>query len=161
MDLTIDLSVADGERIIVEGSVTDVKRAPIIGATVEIWHADATGRYAHPNDQSKRLDQPSFIGHGRQRTTSRGQFAFATILPGCYAIDDGRVRASHIHFQATGPCERLVTQMFFANEPLNAADPLLIRARRPEALIATWVTPGPGKRHAHRVARWNIVMTRG
>ncbi|HEX4236000.1 MAG TPA: intradiol ring-cleavage dioxygenase [Caldimonas sp.] len=162
VDLTKGQALGNGQRIVVEGLVVDAHGIAIVGATVEIWHADSTGRYAHPNDRQTPLGLTSFIGHGRQQTDALGRFAFVTIYPAPYALDDGSIRASHIHFQVTGRHERLVTQMFFADERLNEDDPALRRMRRPEALTATWATTPRSDRHdARRAARWTIVMTSG
>ncbi len=159
-DLTAGYPETDGERIGLEGWVVDIHGAAISGATVEIWHANAAGRYAHPNDLAFRHPLPAFMGHGRQLSNSRGRFAFVTIRPGPYALDDGTVRSAHIHFQVTTRCERLVTQLFFPDERLSASDPALDRTRRSEALTASWVS-GTKEGGVRRIARWTIVMTRG
>jgi protocatechuate 3,4-dioxygenase beta subunit len=162
VDLTAGCADVDGERIVVDGSIVDVRGTAIVDATVEIWHADAAGRYAHPIDRRDAPGRPPFIGYGRQCTDARGRFAFVTIRPGPYPLANGSVRASHVHFQVTARYERLVTQMFFAGDPLNATDPALLQTRRPEALIAAWTaSKEPDDRGALRIAQWNIVMTCG
>ena len=160
VDLTAGYPDTDGERIGLEGWVVDIHDAAISGATVEIWHANAAGRYAHPNDLTLRHPQPVFMGHGRQFSDSRGRFAFVTIRPGPYPLEDGTVRSAHIHFQVTTRCERLVTQMFFPDVQHNRSDPALDRTRRSAALTASWVA-GMKECGVRRIARWTIVMTSG
>jgi protocatechuate 3,4-dioxygenase beta subunit len=151
-----------GDRIRVEGRVVDIDKRPVVGAQVEIWQADANGRYAHPCDAKSEGALASFRGHGRQRTDAQGRFLFISIKPGAYSTESGRVRAPHIHFEVTGASERFLTQMFFEGEALNATDPQLGKSSRPNALLGRWHT---GDRSlvsdALPTIRWTIVMTRG
>jgi protocatechuate 3,4-dioxygenase, beta subunit len=88
-----------------------------------------------------------------------GAYSLKTVKPGAYAAGPDQVRPPHIHFEVHGYFERLVTQMYFPGEPLNARDRLLMSARRPDLLIATPVAPA----HAlgHRTFKFDIVLARG
>jgi len=109
---------AAGETIIVEGRVLGVDGKPVADAAVELWQANAYGRYAHSRDRSSVPLDPNFQGYGAVRTDGEGRYRFRTIRPGAYA---GRTR--HLHFYATGPgFERIPMQMYFAGDTGNDAD---------------------------------------
>jgi protocatechuate 3,4-dioxygenase beta subunit len=118
-----------GERIIVHGDVTDQLGRPVPGALVEIWQANASGRYRHRNDQYLGALDPNFGGCGRLLTDAQGHYVFRTIKPGPYPwrnrINDWR--PSHIHFAISGTAwlQRLVTQMYFEGDPLIATCPIV------------------------------------
>jgi protocatechuate 3,4-dioxygenase, beta subunit len=131
----INLAVVEGKPALgslihVEGRVLDEDGRPVRGAIVEMWQANASGRYFHPNDQRDAPLDPNFIGNGRCRTDEDGRYAFFTIKPGAYPVpNSGRWwRPPHIHVSVLGPgsLSRLVTQMYFAGDPLNAFDRLLL-----------------------------------
>lgn len=137
-----------GERIIVSGRVLDEDGRPVAGAIVEIWQANAAGRYFHALDQRDAPLDPNFVGNGRCRTDAEGRYGFFTIKPGAYPVpDSGRWwRPPHIHFSILGPgsLSRLVTQMYFPGDPLNAFDRLILAIPDPEAqarLVASAVHP--------------------
>jgi len=117
-----------GERIVVTGRVLDEGEQPIPGALVEIWQANASGRYHHLNDRQDAPLDPNFFGTGRAVTDKQGCYRFATIRPGAYPIGDNRDRwrPTHIHFSIMGPnlLTRLVTQMYFPGDPLLPLDPI-------------------------------------
>ncbi|BAL23114.1 protocatechuate 3,4-dioxygenase [Azoarcus sp. KH32C] len=99
---------AEGKRLRVSGVVRDTGGRPIVGATVEIWQADAHGRYRHPGVDPRSRD-PAFQGYGRVLTDAQGRYAFLTILPGNYGT-----RPPHIHFRVARPGHpEFVTQMYF------------------------------------------------
>lgn len=162
VDLTAAAPGLLGERICFEGRVVDIDERPVVGARVEVWQADASGRYAHPCDAKGEGAMAPFKGHGRQRTDAQGRFLFLSVKPGAYATESGRVRAPHIHFEVTGASERFVTQMFFEREVLNVTDPELSKSSRPDALLGRWHT---GERSlvsdALPTIRFTIVMMRG
>lgn len=109
---------AAGEAIVVEGRVLGADGRPVAGAAVELWQANAYGRYTHSRDRSTAPLDPNFQGYGAVRTDAEGRYRFKTIRPGLYT---GRTR--HLHFYATGPgFERTPFQMYFADEPGNARD---------------------------------------
>jgi len=117
-----------GERIIVTGRVLDEDGRPIPHTLVEVWQANAAGRYCHSVDQHPAPLDPNFTGSGRTVTDSAGNFRFVTIKPGAYPWRNhpNAWRPAHIHFSLFGPCfiTRLVTQMYFPNDPLMPFDPI-------------------------------------
>lgn len=139
----------------VHGRVLTTDGVPVAGALVEAWQADERGRYRHPSAGPAPAD-PGFIGYGAVHTDAAGAFRFDTLRPGHYG-DGALRRAPHIHFQVTGRCDRLVTQMFFPDEPSNADDRLFAASRHPEALLASVVRNSP----ARMVLRWEIVLRTG
>lgn len=129
LDLThFDGGEAIGERIIVAGRVLDEDGLPISETLVEIWQANAAGRYAHPQDQHPAPLDPHFFGGGRTITDRNGCYRFTTIKPGAYPWRNHRNawRPAHIHFSLFGPsfATRLITQMYFPGDPLLALDPI-------------------------------------
>jgi protocatechuate 3,4-dioxygenase beta subunit len=132
-----------GERIIVTGQLLDADGRPIRGQLVEVWQANAAGRYAHDRDQHPAPLDPNFSGAGRCLTDEQGMYRFTTIKPGAYPWKNhaNAWRPAHIHFSVFGHrfTERLVTQMYFPGDPLSAIDPIYqsIRdARARERLIS-------------------------
>ena len=122
-----------GERIVVHGRVLDAEGRPIRGALVEVWQANAAGRYRHEVDQHPAPLDPNFSGAGRCLTDDEGRYSFTTIKPGAYPWrnHDNAWRPAHIHFSLFGRLftERLVTQMYFPGDPLFAYDPILNAVR--------------------------------
>src|SRR5689334_3720375 len=117
-----------GERIIVTGRVLDENAHPITNTLVEIWQANAAGRYLHPVDQHPAPLDPNFTGAGRTFTDDTGRYRFVTIKPGAYPWRNhhNAWRPAHIHFSLFGPAlvTRLVTQMYFPGDPLFPFDPI-------------------------------------
>jgi protocatechuate 3,4-dioxygenase beta subunit len=117
-----------GERIIVHGRLLDADGNPLPGALVEIWQANAAGRYAHDVDQHEAPLDPNFTGAGHCLTNEVGSFKFVTIKPGAYPWrnHDNAWRPAHIHFSVLGRTfsQRLVTQMYFPGDPLLVHDPI-------------------------------------
>ena len=117
-----------GDRIAIEGRVLDGEAAPVPDAVVEIWQANAAGRYSHPEDrqEDKPLD-PHFRGFGRAATDEQGRFRFSTVKPGPVPGRGNALQAPHINVAvfARGLLKHLYTRIYFADEPLNAGDPLL------------------------------------
>jgi protocatechuate 3,4-dioxygenase, beta subunit len=118
-----------GERIIVEGRVLDGDGHAVPHTLVEIWQANAAGRYRHQVDRHPAPLDPHFSGAGRTVTDADGRYRFTTIKPGAYPWrnHDNAWRPAHIHFSLFGPCflTRLVTQMYFPGDPLMPLDPIL------------------------------------
>lgn len=114
----------EGERIRIEGRVLDGDGVPIPDALVEIWQANAHGRYNHPADRSSAPLDPAFTGFGRSGTDEEGAYWFETIKPGRVAFNEQRLQASHICVTvfARGLLNHLVTRLYFADEPANAED---------------------------------------
>jgi protocatechuate 3,4-dioxygenase beta subunit len=117
-----------GERIIVRGRVLDDGGRPIPHTLVELWQANAAGRYRHDADSHAAPLDPNFSGAGRTLTDAEGNYEFVTIKPGAYpwGNHENAWRPAHIHFSLFGPAfaTRLVTQMYFPGDPLFAYDPI-------------------------------------
>ena len=117
-----------GERIIVAGCLSDENDKPIPNALIEIWQANAAGRYAHKGDQHSAPLDPNFTGNGRALTDANGNYRFVTIKPGAYPWRNhaNAWRPAHIHFSlfGLGYLSRLVTQMYFPGDPLLSLDPI-------------------------------------
>jgi protocatechuate 3,4-dioxygenase beta subunit len=119
-----------GERIIVAGHVRDEDGRPVPHTMVEIWQANAAGRYNHDRDQHDAPLDPDFAGIGRVFTDGDGAYRFITIKPGAYPWGNhaNAWRPNHIHFSLFGPgyATRLITQMYFPGDPLLALDPIFL-----------------------------------
>jgi len=117
-----------GERIVVTGNVTDEAGRPLRNTLIEIWQANAAGRYIHKVDQHAAPIDPNFFGGGRCVTDGEGRYRFLTVKPGAYPWGNhsNAWRPNHIHFSLIGPtiASRLVTQMYFPGDPLLALDPI-------------------------------------
>jgi protocatechuate 3,4-dioxygenase, beta subunit len=118
-----------GERIIVQGCVLDEDGRPIPQTLVEVWQANAAGRYAHRVDDHPAPLDPNFSGAGRTVTDEEGRYRFVTIRPGAYPWRNhpNAWRPAHIHFSLFGNSflSRLITQMYFPGDPLMPIDPVL------------------------------------
>ncbi len=118
-----------GERIVVAGRVVDDAGRPVRSALIEIWQANACGRYIHKLDQHDAPLDPNFSGGGRVLTNAQGEYRFISIRPGAYPWNNhpNAWRPAHIHFSLFGECfsSRLVTQMYFPGDPLLPLDPIL------------------------------------
>ena len=117
-----------GERIIVSGRVLDDNGRPIPHTLIEIWQANAAGRYLHVKDSHPAPLDPNFTGAGRALTDANGFYRFVTVKPGAYPWKNhaNAWRPGHIHFSLLGPAftTRLITQMYFPGDPLFAFDPI-------------------------------------
>lgn len=117
-----------GQRIIVHGRVLDSDGRAAPHTLLEIWQANASGRYRHQRDQWPAPLDPNFTGLGRALTDSEGRYSFTTVKPGAYPWQnhDNAWRPAHIHFSLFGHAftQRLVTQMYFPDDPLFAFDPI-------------------------------------
>jgi len=126
-----------GERITVSGRVLDEDGRPIRGALVEVWQANAAGRYRHEVDRHPAPLDPNFSGAGRCLTDDDGAYRFVTVKPGAYpwGNHDNAWRPAHIHFSLFGRTfsQRLVTQMYFPGDPLCPLDPIFNAVRDPKA----------------------------
>jgi len=142
MDLTVlkgKRRPAQGKLIHLTGRVLDSRGEPVKGARIELWQANAHGRYAHPADINPAPLDPNFQGFGVQVTDREGRYRFKTIKPGAYPINPmnpANVRPPHIHFDVLGSRTRLTTQMYFPNEPLNETD-VIFRDLGPDKEAAT------------------------
>ena len=134
-----------GERIVVTGRVLDGNGRPVANTLVEIWQANAAGRYPHKRDNHNAPIDPNFFGAGRTLTDAQGRYRFVTIRPGEYPWRNhhNAWRPAHIHFSLFGPSfmTRLVTQMYFPGDPLLEYDPMFMSipdARARSRLVSTF-----------------------
>ena len=143
-----------GERITIEGRVLDGDASPVNDALIELWQANAEGRYDHPEDTQEKLLDPNFAGFGRAATDSGGRFRFHTIKPGPVPGANDVLQAPHISVSifARGLLKRLVTRIYFPDEPMNDADTVLnsVAPSRRSTLVARAERPG--------VLRFDIVL---
>jgi protocatechuate 3,4-dioxygenase, beta subunit len=126
-----------GERIIVTGRVLDGEGRPVPDSLIEIWQANAAGRYVHQTDQHPAPLDPNFTGAGRCLTDGEGRYRFVSVKPGAYPWRNhyNAWRPAHIHFSLFGRAftQRLVTQMYFPGDPLLELDPIYHSIRDPKA----------------------------
>lgn len=117
-----------GEKIVVTGRVVDEDGKPVRNSLLEVWQCNAAGRYRHKRDQHNAPLDPNFNGWGKMMTDDEGRYRFVTIKPGPYpwGNHDKAWRPAHIHFSLFGNvyAQRLVTQMYFPNDPLFDYDPI-------------------------------------
>ena len=117
---------AQGQMIRVAGQVLDEEGKPIEGALVDIWQANAHGRYNHEDDPATAPEDPNFQGWGMVKTDAEGRYAFTTIKPGAYKVNGSWSRPPHIHYKVSRRgFHEITTQMYFAGEALNETDRLL------------------------------------
>jgi protocatechuate 3,4-dioxygenase, alpha subunit len=130
----------DGTRIRVEGIVLDGDGKPVPDAVLEVWQADAHGRYTHPADPRGLPLDHGFTGYGRIATDTDGRYAFTTVKPGTVPFDAERQQAPHISIAVLGRglLNHLYTRLYFDDEPANGKDPVLERvpAERRDTLVA-------------------------
>ena len=145
-----------GEPVTIEGRVLDGDGKPVPDAILEIWQANSYGKYAHPEDQQDKPVEPSFTGYGRIPTNDEGKFHFTTIKPGQVPDLEGKLQAPHIAVSifARGLLRRLVTRIYFPDEPANAADFALnlVEPSRRETLIAKKLAGASG------ALKWDVIL---
>jgi protocatechuate 3,4-dioxygenase, beta subunit len=153
-----------GERIVVSGRVLDENGRPAPNVLIEIWQANAAGRYNHRVDQHDAPIDPNFTGAGRLLTDKDGQYRFKTIRPGEYPWRNhhNAWRPAHIHFSLFGQglVQRLITQMYFPGDPLLEYDPMFmcvadVKARHRLISAFDWETTIPEYALGYR---WDIVL---
>ena len=154
-----------GERILVRGRVVDGSGRPVRHQLVEVWQANAAGRYVHQRDQHRAPVDPHFTGVGRCLTDADGWYSFTTTKPGAYPWRNhiNAWRPAHIHFSLfrTDFTQRLVTQMYFPGDPLFAFDPIyqaITDPRARERLVARY-DHGLSEHEWLLGYRWDIVLT--
>jgi protocatechuate 3,4-dioxygenase, beta subunit len=151
---------AKGDLLYVMGRVLDPEGRPVRGAKVEVWQANAAGRYRHPGDTTSNPLDPNFEGYALLKTDSEGRYQFKTIKPGSYPA--GRmVRTPHIHFDVTGKYTRITTQMYFPGEPLNETDSIFREGGNKGELVAKILPPDRNVEPESKLAVWDIVLMRG
>ncbi|MGH9960141.1 MAG: protocatechuate 3,4-dioxygenase, partial [Pyrinomonadaceae bacterium] len=141
------------------------KGVPVRCAKIEVWQAITVGRYAHPTDINPAPLDPNFQGFGVQTTDAQGRYRFKTIKPGAYPINPvnpGNVRPPHIHFDVTGTKDRLVTQMYFPDEPLNENDILFKElGSSKDAAIGKVLSPTKELEPDSLLINWDIILEKG
>jgi protocatechuate 3,4-dioxygenase beta subunit len=155
---------AEGQVLNVIGRVLNLAGEPVRNAKIEVWQANAYGRYAHPSDPNPAPLDPNFAGAAALTTDTEGQYRFKTIKPSAYPAASNRKRPAHIHFQVTGQQDRLVTQMYFENDPFNEADPFLNRigeAERKALLVRKLLDPSPDFEPDSKMVMFDMVLYRG
>lgn len=153
-----------GQRIIVHGQVRDSDGRPVPHSLVEVWQANAAGRYRHTGDNWPAPLDPNFTGVGRTLTDDRGHYRFVTVRPGAYPWKNhhNAWRPAHIHFSLFGRAftQRLVTQMYFPDDPLFFQDPMWNSVPDPEArarMLASYDHDNTEPEWA-LAYRWDIVL---
>jgi len=145
-----------GERVTIQGRVFDGDGIPIPDACLEIWQANAHGKYAHPEDTQNKLLEPGFTGYGRVPVDREGAFRFATIKPGPVPGPDGKEQAPHllVSLFMRGLLRRLVTRIYFPDDSRNARDAILnlVAPDRRDTLVAKRAGSQQG------TLEWNIHM---
>ena len=128
-----------GQIIDLSGRVLRTDGSPVSGARLEIWQANAAGRYTNPIDKNPAPVDPNFEGVALLKSAADGRYRILTVKPGAYPDPAGGMRAPHIHFDVTSDQYRLVTQMYFPGEPLNDTDILVstMPARHRDVALAT------------------------
>lgn len=150
---------ARGQVINLTGRVLDTEGRPVAGARLELWQCNADGRYQHPTDTSGNPTDDGFQGFGIQQTDAEGRYRFKTIKPAPYLIagPGSPTRTPHIHFDVSGKRSRIVTQMHFPGEALNAEDIVLSDYRDQAPFIARALPP-----IANELAfDWDVVLRSG
>jgi protocatechuate 3,4-dioxygenase, beta subunit len=152
---------AKGQVVHVMGRVLNANGEPVKGARLEIWQANANGRYTHPSDNNPAPLDPNFEGYAKVLTDADGRYRFKTIKPAAYPAGE-IMRPAHIHFDVTGKLNRLVTQMYFPGDPHNTDDLVLAMARKnKQLLMADVLPPTPDLEPDSLLARWDIVLEQG
>ena len=145
-----------GERVTISGRVRDGDGAPVPDAVLEIWQSNSHGKYAHPEDTQAKIVEPGFTGYGRVPTDNEGVFRFTTIKPGPVPGPEGKEQAPHLLVSVfmRGLLMRLVTRIYFPDEPRNAEDYILnlVEPERRSTLIAKPVSGQSG------VLEWNVAL---
>jgi protocatechuate 3,4-dioxygenase, alpha subunit len=143
-----------GERVVIQGRVLDGEGVGVNDALVEIWQANAAGKYAHPEDRQKKALAKGFRGFGRIPTDAKGRFRFSTIKPGRVPGPDGKLQAPHLSVTVfmRGMLKHLSTRIYFPDESANAQDALLklVPAARRGTLVA--------RRKAKGLLEWDVVL---
>ena len=152
----IAASGVQGERFTIQGRLLDGGGVGVGDGLIEIWQANAQGKYAHPEDTQKKPLDPAFKGFGRIPTNAKGAFRFSTIKPGSVPGPDGKLQAPHLVVSVfmRGQLKHLATRIYFPDEGANAKDPILelVPAARRSTLIAKKVA---GRK---RLLEWNVIL---
>ena len=152
---------AEGQVLNVMGRVLNLSGEPVRNARIEVWQANANGRYSHPSDTNPAPLDPNFEGAALLTTDQDGRYRFKTVKPAAYPAGPNLIRPSHIQFQLTGRQDRLVTQLYFEGDPYNATDPFLNSAPVKNILITKMLDPSPEFEPDSKMVVWDIVVYKG
>src|SRR5256885_13843604 len=152
---------AEGQVLNVIGRVLNLAGEPVRNAKVEVWQANAHGRYTHPSDPNPAPLDPNFEGAAILTTDSEGRYRFKTIKPAAYPVGPNTIRPAHIHFEVYGQQDRLVTKMYFEGDPYNNTDRTLQSAGRTELLITKLLPPPPEFEPDSKLVVFDIVLYAG
>jgi protocatechuate 3,4-dioxygenase, alpha subunit len=145
-----------GDHFTIQGRVFDGDGVPVPDAILEIWQANAHGKYDHPEDTQRKLLEPGFKGYGRVLVSHEGMFRFVTIKPGSVPGPKDKEQAPHLAISIfmRGLLKRLVTRMYFPDDARNADDPILslVEPERRSTLIARKTAVSPG------TLEWNVLL---
>lgn len=169
LDEDADLTIVKGKKTRAEGKIVHVtgrvinqNGEPVKGARIEIWQANKHGRYLHPSDPSTAPIDPNFQGSAVIKTDSNGRYRFKTIKPGEYPISATEVRTPHIHFEIEGKTNRLTTQMFFPDEPLNDKDTFLQNLFFDKSILIAKLLPAIKEIPSGEILLgWDIILMNG
>lgn len=173
LDVDADLTIikgrkkrAEGEIVHVVGRVLNQRGDPVRGAAIEIWQANANGRYAHRSDVNPLPLDENFQGFAVLKTDALGRYRFKTIKPGPYPVSPTEIRTPHIHVDVKGKHNRLTSQMFFPGEALNEKDMLFHDLKRTEpqnymAVVAEQVRASGEVPAGETLLKWDIVLLDG
>jgi protocatechuate 3,4-dioxygenase beta subunit len=151
---------ANGQLICIVGRVLSSLGFPVPHARIEVWQANAAGKYRHPSDMNPAPLDPNFKGFARFTTDAFGRYSFRTIKPGRYPTAEGTIRPPHIHLTVEGQFDRLVTQLYFADEAENKTDRWLNSVAHPERLIVRLQEPAEHGNGA-LVGHFDIILPSG
>jgi protocatechuate 3,4-dioxygenase beta subunit len=154
---------AEGQVLYVTGRVLTLKGEPVRGAKLDIWQANAKGKYTHPADATTMPIDPNFEGFCELKTDEEGRYQLKTIKPGSYQVSPTYWRPPHIHFTMTGKVDMVTTQLYFENEPLNDKDPFLqsIPKKGQALLIGKLLPPTPKFEPDSKLVVFDIVTLKG
>ena len=152
---------AQGQILNVMGRVLNLAGEPVRNATIEVWQANAAGRYTHPSDPNPAPLDPNFDGSAVLTTDPEGRYRFKTIKPAAYPAGPNLIRPAHIHFQVSGRQDRLVTQMYFDGDPYNATDPFLNSVGRKDLLTTKLVDASSEFEAGSKTAAFDMVIYKG
>jgi len=155
---------AEGQVLNVMGRVLNLAGEPVRNAKVEVWQANTHGRYRHPSDPNPAPLDPNFEGFAVLTTDSEGRYRFKTIKPAAYPAGPNRMRPAHIHFQVSGRQDKIVTQMYFEDDPYNKTDPFLNSAggaERQELLVKKLLDPSSDFEPDSKMVIFDMVLYKG